>query len=188
MVRRRSLHPKGHRTRAAVARTVTSARRTVGPVEGVRADLGPTAAMLEPIRALAAFMATLPAGHPAMFAPRGVTIIENFPPYLFAGRDAAARWEEGFRRHAADGALTDLAVTFGRAQDFGVSGSRAFFVLPTTWAGRAAGVPFEERGGWSFVLAPARGGWKIRGYAWGVTSIKKRPQSHVPDGRSRFGQ
>ncbi len=175
MAKKESLHPQRRRTRAAIASTVTSTLLALGPVEAARADSGPTTAMLEPVRALAAFMAKLPAAqHPTMYAARGVTILENYPPYIFAGEAAVARWEQGFRKHAADGALTELAVEFGPAQDFSASGSRAFFVLPTTWTGRSAGRPFEEHGAWSFVVVRIGDAWKILGYGWGVTSLKAR--------------
>jgi hypothetical protein len=131
--------------------------------------------MLAPVRALVAFMSKLPVGeHATMFAPRGVTIIENFPPYVFVGPDAVARWEAGFRTHVAAEQDTELKVEFGPAQDFGVTGNRAYFALPTTWTGRSAGRSFEEQGAWSFVLVRAGTGWKILGYGWGVSSLKER--------------
>lgn len=109
--------------------------------------------MLAPVEALVTFMARLPGGeHATMFAPRGATIIENYPPFIFAGADAVGRCEAGFRQHAADGSLTELALEFGPVQDFRVSGGRAYFSLPTTWTGKSAGRPFEERRAWSFVL------------------------------------
>ena len=134
------------------------------------ADDRPTAAMLEPVQALVAYMVALPAGdHPTMFARFGVTIIENYPPFIFSGKDAVVRWEVGFRTHA-EGRLTDLTAKFGPAEDFSVAGSRAYFVLPTTWTGRSEGKPFEEFGAWSFVLDRTGAGWKILGYGWGVTA------------------
>ena len=126
-------------------------------------------------------MARLPEGeHATMFAHRGVTIIENYPPFIFAGADAVGRWEAGFRQHAAERLLTELAPEFGPAQDFRVSGRRAFFSLPTTWAGKAAGRRFDERGAWSFVLARTGPGWKIQGYGWGVTSLVARAPESEP--------
>jgi hypothetical protein len=159
----------------SIAHTRAAALPAPDETESTQEYEGPTTAMLAPVRTLAAFMASLPpTGHPAIFAPRGLTIIENFPPYVFAGRDAAARWERGFRRHAAAGALTKLAAEFGPAQDFSVDRSRAFFVLPTIWTGHASGTPFRERGAWSFVLLRLEPGWRILGYGWGVTSLEQR--------------
>ena len=49
-------------------------------------------------------------------------------------------------------------------------GDRAFFVLPTTWTGKAHGRSFSEEGGWAFVLEETYGRWRILSYAWAVTS------------------
>jgi hypothetical protein len=129
--------------------------------------------MLKTVRALVAFMAKLPAGrHATMFAPQGVTIIENFAPFIFAGAGAVGRWEAGFRAHAARGRLTGLVAALGPAQDFRAAGGRAYFCLPTTWTGQSGGEPFEEHGAWSFVLVRAGRGWRILGYGWGVTAYR----------------
>ena len=53
------------------------------------AEEQPTAAMLEPVRGLVTFMSTLRRGEqPAVFARRGLCIVENFAPYLFCGLQA----------------------------------------------------------------------------------------------------
>jgi len=54
---------------------------------------GPDEAMMAPVTTLARYM-----GHvngavlPPVFADDGVVIVENFPPYIFNGKDAAAHW------------------------------------------------------------------------------------------------
>jgi len=134
------------------------------------ADAAPSAAMLEPVHGLVQFMSTLPAGqHPRVFASRGLCVIEDFAPYLFCGPRAASRWEAGFRAHAHEGALSELAARFEAAYDFSQSEDRAYFSLPTTWTGRTQGRSFEEHGAWSFVLLREAGGWRIVAYGWGVT-------------------
>jgi hypothetical protein len=148
-------------------------------VSGARADEVPTAAMMAPVRELAAFMSTLPpARHVAVFATHDVCIVENFAPFIFRGRRAVARWEAGFRLHADR--LTGLTAVFDAAHDFSVAGNRAYFSLPTTWTGRDAGRHFEEHGVWAFVLerpdpkAHAEA-WRILGYGWGVDSYTESP-------------
>jgi hypothetical protein len=136
-----------------------------------RAEPQPSAPMLEPVRELVAFMSTLrPGDHPDVFVHRGLCIVENFAPYVFCGPGAPARWEAGFRAHAAEGALSALVAQFGEAYDFSESGRRAYFSLPTTWTGLTHGRRFEEHGAWVFVLERGAAGWRILGYAWGVTS------------------
>lgn len=144
------------------------------------AEEAPSAAMMAPVRQLAAFMSTLPTGtHATMFATHDVCIVENFAPFVFKGRNAVARWESGFRAHAAE--LTDLAASFDAAHDFSAAGNRVYFALPTTWTGRDGGRPFEEHGVWAFVLekASAAAGhatWRIVGYGWGVSAYSESPQ------------
>lgn len=145
------------------------------------ADTAPSAAMLEPVRNLVLFMSTLPAGrHPTVFARGGLCIIENFAPYLFCGSRSASRWEAAFRAHADEGDLRELATHFETANDFGVSEGRAYFSLPTTWTGRTHGRRFEEHGAWSFVLVREAVGWRILGYAWGVTGYTEVKPETAP--------
>lgn len=101
------------------------------------------------------------------FADRDVTIIENFPPYVFEGAGAVERWSDRMRAHLAG--VTGLVHAFGPAQDFSRSGDDVYFSLPTTWRGVARGRPFVEHGGWAFVLTRQRGEWRVRGYGWAVT-------------------
>ncbi|HXA35839.1 MAG TPA: hypothetical protein VNW26_05870 [Steroidobacteraceae bacterium] len=141
-----------------------------------RAEVQPTAAMMEPVRKLVTFMSTLRRGEqPAVFVRRGLCIIENFAPYVFCGLDAAANWSAGFRAHAAAEDLNGLVATFGEAHDFSQSGKRVYFSLPTTWTGLARGKRFEEHGAWSFVLEQDNAGWRISGYGWGVTAYSETP-------------
>lgn len=129
--------------------------------------------MMAPVRAVAGFMATgETAGLEQAFAGAGIVVIETFAPFLFKGPRAFAHWRDGFRAHAARGGLSALTWRFGEAQDFACDGGRVFFVLPTTWSGLAHGRPFTEDGGWAFVLdGDGDGGrWRIRSYAWAVTS------------------
>lgn len=124
---------------------------------------------MAPVKALASFMATLDDAHLEGVFAGDVTIVENFAPYIF--RDAAC-WREGFRAHAVS--LSELRSSFGTAQDFSRDGERAYFVLPTTWKGRAKGRAFDEEGGWSFVLVQRNDLWTIAGYAWAVTDFRFR--------------
>jgi hypothetical protein len=130
----------------------------------------PEAAMMAPVRAIAQFMATLDDACVESVFANDPVIVENFAPYVFRGPSAAARWREGFRQHAAT--LSELANVFGPAQDFSRSGDTVYFVLPTMWTGRTGGKPFEEQGGWSFVLQRQGEGWRVACYAWAVTAFR----------------
>ncbi len=131
----------------------------------------PDAAMMLPIDRLRRFMAECGGAAPGeAFAADGVVIVENFPPFLFTGQDAVARWAAGFREHARASGLAQLSAGFGAAQDFRREADRVFFTLPTEWTGLAQGVGFAETGGWAFVLVETAEGWRLLGYAWAVVS------------------
>jgi hypothetical protein len=133
-------------------------------------DKPPDAAMMVGPEGVARFIGTGEAAAlEGVFADQGVTIIENFAPYVFAGPDAVALWRRGMRAHL-DG-VSGLEHSFGPACDFSRSGPLAFFTLPTEWKGLAGGHRFREHGGWAFVLVDDGGRWRVKGYAWAVTEM-----------------
>jgi hypothetical protein len=128
---------------------------------------GPDEAMMAPVSALARYMAHVNgAVLPAVFGDDGLVILENFPPYIFNGKDAATRWDAGYRKHVER--LEELKCDFGKAHDFDRTGDRVYFVLPTTWRGLQPGAEFEEHGAWAFVLEKSSGRWRIIAYGWGA--------------------
>jgi hypothetical protein len=134
----------------------------------------PDAAMMVPVTALAQYMAHVQGKTmPSVFAKDGLVILENFAPYIYVGKDAATRWDAGYRRHIAP--VKDLKFNFGTAHDFERTGDRVYFVLPTTWVGWQPGGRFEEHGAWSFVLENSSGQWRILAYGWGATDEQDWP-------------
>lgn len=125
--------------------------------------------MLAVVEKIARFIATGDAACLNAFATSEVVILENFAPYLFVGPDAVARWATGMRQHAST--LGALRHSFGEAQDFASDGERAFFSLPTHWQGTSNGRPFQEDGGWSFLLVNENGAWRVKSYGWAVTRL-----------------
>ena len=131
----------------------------------------PDATMMAPVTALARYMSHVEgAVLPPVFAEDGLFIIEDFGPYIFAGKDAAAQWDAGFRHHAIP--LRALEFEFNPAHAFERAGNRVYFVLPTTWRGVYKDRRFEEHGAWSFVLTNTSGRWLILAYGWGATDLK----------------
>ena len=141
-----------------------------GPSESTK---HPDAKMMAPITALASYMAHVEgAVLPPVFADEGLVIMEDFAPYIFAGKTAATQWNAGFRDHAIP--LRDLKFSFGPAHAFERSGYQVYFVLPTEWRGLYKDREFEEHGAWSFVLTNVSGRWLILAYGWGPTDLKDR--------------
>jgi hypothetical protein len=133
----------------------------------------PDAAMLRPVDALMRAMARFDDTEepPDVFAAQ-ITIVENFAPFVFEGLDVPARWWHGFRTHAVAGKLANLEASFGAAQDYQRAGDTVFFTWPTRWNGTTDSRRFVEHGGWVFVLVLESGAWRIRSYAWAVTSFE----------------
>jgi ketosteroid isomerase-like protein len=157
----------------------------------------PDKAMMAPVTALASYMAHSDSVvMPPVFVDNGLVIVENFAPYIFVGKDAAARWDAGIRQHLAR--LKDLQFDFGVAHDFDRTGNRVYFVIPTTWrgiypAGVESGRPhperrFEEHGAWSFVLDRSSGQWQIISYTWGVTDETDTPTGPAGNGAATIGE
>jgi hypothetical protein len=136
----------------------------------------PTAAMLEAVHGLVAFMsAPRSADAPRVLAAHGLCIVENFPPYVFCGPNAATDWQNAYRDHSEG--ESGLVAKFDAARDFNESGNRVYFSLPTTWTGVLNGNHFEEFGAWAFVLERDGGKWRVLGYGWGITSRTETPAS-----------
>ena len=134
----------------------------------------PDAAMLAGPARIARFIETQEdAAIAEAFAPRGVTIIENFAPYVFAGPSAVVAWRGAMLEHLA--ATSGLEHSFGPACDFAQDGDEAFFTLPTMWRGFTRARRFIEHGGWAFVLARDQAIWRVRAYAWAVTDLSLEP-------------
>jgi hypothetical protein len=130
----------------------------------------PDAEIMAPIERIARFMETLDSRFlNDAFAEGKVVLIENFPPYVFEGGDAVARWAMGFAEHAKN--IRKLRHSFGDPYDFQREGELAFLSLPTTWRGTIGANSFIETGGWAFVLMKAARGWRVRNYGWAVTGI-----------------
>jgi hypothetical protein len=150
---------------ASLLGTQTASQEKSGSTEG------PDATMMIPVTALASYMARVEGKVlPPAFVDDGLIIVEDFAPYVFSGKDAAAQWDAGFRRHAIP--LKDLKFSFGPAHDFERTNDRVFFVLPTTWRGFYKDRRFEEHGAWSFVLKNTAGQWRILAYGWGATDLQ----------------
>jgi hypothetical protein len=141
-----------------------------------RAGDQPDAEMIAAAERVAAIIEGGAVAPPAgAFASHGVTIIENFAPFVFEGPGSIERWCEQMRAHLSG--VTALRHTFGPGQDFSRRGDDVYFSLPTHWRGLKNGQPFAEDGGWAFVLTRHGDMWRVRAYGWAVTRFTTTLQS-----------
>ena len=125
----------------------------------------PDDAMMQAANVVARFVDTLDETNLAdAFADADVTIIDNFPPYIFSGSGAVARWSKFLKTHLGD--ITNLHHEFGPAQEFSQTGDSAYFSLPVTYTELYRGKPVTEHGTWAFVMVRQHGAWKVRGSVW----------------------
>lgn len=123
--------------------------------------------LLEPIEKVARYLETGEDKYLSAFAKKGVVIIENFKPHLFEGEDAVQRWSKVIKSWHTQ--PINLVHTFGQVHDLSVGQDLAFVSMPTHWTGLRGDIPFQEDGGWAFVLVKEDGAWKVRNYGWAVT-------------------
>ncbi len=101
------------------------------------------------------------------FSARNVTIVDNFPPYVFTGPSAISAWVKGAKAHL--NGITELKHHWGTAQEFSQTGDHAYFSMPVTWTELYFGKPVTEKGAWVFTLVRENDEWKIQTSVWGRT-------------------
>jgi hypothetical protein len=130
----------------------------------------PSAAMLKPIQNTATALNTNnPKLLSGMFASNA-TIVDEFPPYVWSGSDAATRWLADFGTFAKKIHLTNGKGTLLPIKIFDQSGNRAYIVVPTDFTATVSGKPDNEHGTWTFTLARSGNGWVIVTQTWGTVS------------------
>jgi hypothetical protein len=130
----------------------------------------PDLAMMAPIRQIARLMETRDMSTlKGAFAAENAVLFDNFFPYLFHGKNAALHWAQGFNEHAKRHYQSEAHIRGGSG--FRSAWRDNLLSMPTIWNGISNGKPFSETGGWVFVLVKHGRGWRVRCYAWAVTSL-----------------
>lgn len=94
-------------------------------------------------------------------------IIDDFPPHVWNGADACARWANDFDALAKKIRITDGVLKLGRPWHVDVAGDGAYVVVPTSVTYKLAGKPRRTTGSlWTFALKKTAAGWRITGLAW----------------------
>lgn len=109
----------------------------------------------------------------AAYASGSISIIDEFPPHLWAGTNAAHAWAADYNKHAAATGVSDGSVKYGDATRTEIEGDQAYVVIPTVYSYKVHGNPTQEEGQMTFVLLHGTSGWKIRGWTW--TGVKPHP-------------
>ena len=138
---------------------------------GARAAVDETALLAAPKAFASAFNS-----HQTEY-PNGVftddcSIIDEFPPYLWAGNGSAREWysvlmgrtpEERKKRVAANERLELGAPKFAR-----VNGDFAYLVVPSVLTYTMSGKKHRQTGEWAITEVRRGGGWIISAHSWAM--------------------
>ncbi len=96
-----------------------------------------------------------------------VAIVDEFAPFVWHGNGACATWMKDYDADAARRGITDGVVTLGIPLHVDVDGSRAYVVIPSTYAFKLKGKSVKETGSFfTFAMLKGPKGWRIVGWSW----------------------
>jgi hypothetical protein len=95
------------------------------------------------------------------------SILDEFPPYAWQGATACSDWATDFGAFNDQNGITDPVATLGKPTHVGVTGDRAYVVIPATYTYKQNGKPVTESGSiMTVALQKVAAGWRITGWAW----------------------
>ena len=96
-----------------------------------------------------------------------LTIIDEFPPYLWQGATACADWSNDFDVFREKNGIVDPKITLGLGQYIDVVGDRAYVVVQAHLTFKQNGKRVSERDPLLTVsLQKTADTWRIAGWAW----------------------
>jgi ketosteroid isomerase-like protein len=101
------------------------------------------------------------AGH----APNPV-LIDEFPPYVWSGKDAPQLWAQGFEADAKAHSITEPHMDYRAPTRAESDGKSAYIIVPTVYRIKQAGKPMSAAGSMTFVMTHADGSWKIASWTY----------------------
>jgi hypothetical protein len=109
----------------------------------------------------------------AALATGDITIVDEFAPHLWTGRQAAQQWVADYDTHAKATGVSDGLVQYGAPTRTEIEGDLAYVILPTVYLYKERGKSMAEEGQLITVLHNEAGGWKIRSWTW--SGVKPHP-------------
>lgn len=131
---------------------------------------GPSRAVMAPIQAVAAATnADKARSMDAYFLPNAV-VVDEFPPYMWSGANAASRWWTAFDMLGSKLGATNFRATALPIKQSNVFGNAAYVVVPVVITFAIKGKPQRETGLWTFTLQRSGAAWKIATVTWGTST------------------
>jgi ketosteroid isomerase-like protein len=94
------------------------------------------------------------------------TIIDEFPPYVWTGRNAPVQWWRGFQQLTTKAHFSNVKTSMQPVQHYSVSGDKAYVVAPLVITYTANGKTQKETGLIACTLVRSGGLWKIATQSW----------------------
>jgi ketosteroid isomerase-like protein len=101
------------------------------------------------------------AGH----APNAV-IVDEFAPYVWAGKDAPHVWAQGFEADARAHSITEPRMDYAAPVRAESDGKSAYIVLPTVYRLKQNGRSMSAAGTMTFVMVHEGPAWKIASWTY----------------------
>jgi ketosteroid isomerase-like protein len=97
------------------------------------------------------------------------SIIDAIPPHYWQGKTACADWASADADAGKRGRISNAVVTLGKPSDVEIDGADAYVANPATFTYKVRGRPQKQSAVWTFALHKTPAGWRITGWAWGLT-------------------
>jgi hypothetical protein len=98
--------------------------------------------------------------------PSGVTIIDEFAPYLWQGPTAFADWARDLETSGKAAGMDNEAVILGTPTRRDMVGKTAYVVTPATFSFTLHGKKMTEAAQMTFAMKYTDAGWKIAAWTW----------------------
>ncbi|MDN5284485.1 MAG: hypothetical protein JWR38_759 [Mucilaginibacter sp.] len=100
-----------------------------------------------------------------LYAPNAMVIDEQ-SPFSWNGPLAGVQWVNSVQKAVKDFKIKDFKVNVKRVKVFQQTDEIAYLVVPVEYTGTINGEPFDEEGGFTFVLRIVGDKWLIKSQAW----------------------
>jgi ketosteroid isomerase-like protein len=101
----------------------------------------------------------------AAHAP-GAVIVDEFAPYVWAGKDAPHMWAQGFDADAKAHRITEPRMDYAASTRAESDGKSAYIVIPTVYRIKQDGRSMSAAGTMTFVMTNIAGQWKIASWTY----------------------
>lgn len=102
---------------------------------------------------------------------RNAVLVDEFAPYVWTGRDAAAHWWQAMDRMNASTHVTDMRIAVARVTQANIARSGAYVVVQMLITWRDHGKPWRESGLWALTLRNTGSSWKVASASWATSSV-----------------